>query len=73
MHLYLLCWDRFLELQRMRTGGSISTAFRVTVSLSKCTTTASTVNYNKSSKNEESLFPPSPALSSLHCDAARGH
>lgn len=57
MHLYLPCWGRFLDLQRIKTGGFISTPFRVTVNLSKCTTTTSGANYKMSSKKEEPLFP----------------
>lgn len=57
MHLYPPCWGRFLNPQRIRTGGFTSTAFRVTVNLSKCTTRTATANYKKSSKKEEPLFP----------------
>lgn len=56
-HLYLPCQGRFLDLQRIRTGGFISTASGVAVSLPKCTTTISTANYKESSKKEEPLFP----------------
>lgn len=55
-HLYLPCWGRSLDLQKIRKGGFVSTAFRVTINLSKHTTTTSTANYRVQRKRNH-FFP----------------
>jgi len=71
MHPYLPCWGRSLDLQRIKNGGFVGTAFRVTVSLSKHTTTTSIANYKELGERGTTLSPV-PASPSLHSAACKG-